>query len=42
MEKYTSENSGLVTKALGYIRENKCDPEITVGDVARGARVQAQ
>ena len=37
MEKYTSENSELVAKAIGYIRENKCDPEITVGDVARGA-----
>ena len=37
MEKYTSENSELVAKAIGYIKENKCDPEITVGDVARGA-----
>ena len=37
MEKYTSENSELVARAIGYIRENKCDPEITVGDVARGA-----
>ena len=37
MEKYTSENSELVARAIGYIRENNCDPEITVGDVARGA-----
>ena len=37
MEKYTSENSELVARAIGYIKENKCDPEITVGDVARGA-----
>ena len=37
MEKYTSENSELVARAIGYIRENKCNPEITVGDVARGA-----